>query len=146
MLDQGGTRNVLLFDVDEADRVFLEIVYVTVEDRRDDARIVLGVVGRRTDDLLLRRRGTHRDRPHVAGHHTALADDFVEGDACGHRHVERLDVAEERQRDEVVAVFFDQPADATTLSPEDQRHGSTVVDRVPALGRGAVEAHDPIAA
>ena len=53
------------------------------------------------------------------------------------------DVAEEGQRDEVVAVLAHEAADALALAAEHEGHGTAVVHRVPALGARGVEAHHP---
>ena len=69
--------------------------------------------------------------------------DLVERDPRGHRDVERADVAEERDRHQVVAVLAHQPADAAALAAQHERHRPLVVHRVPALRARGVEADHP---
>src|SRR6266705_5841067 len=86
----------------------------TVRDRAGHrSRIVLEIARTRAHDLG--RGWTRRDRPHVAGHRAPLADCLEERDPRRHRHVDGIDVAEERDRGQVVAMLTDQPPDPAAL-------------------------------
>jgi hypothetical protein len=110
------------------------------------ARIVLVVVHRGAYDLRARPRRARGDRSDVTRDDAPLANHLVERDARRHRHVQRGDVAEEGEGDEVVAVLADQAPKALALSAEHQGDGTSTVDLVPPLRARRVEPDDPDAA
>jgi hypothetical protein len=108
------------------------------------ARIFFAIFrGRSDDDRLLRREGARRDRPSQRRNGAALPHGFVEGDSRGHGNVERRHLTEDGQGDHVIAVLLHQPANAFAFTTQHQNDRPLVVDRVPSLLAGAVEAHDP---
>jgi hypothetical protein len=108
------------------------------------ARILLPIFGRRTDDdRLLGREGARWNGPSQRRDGAALPHGLVESDARGHGNVERRHLTEDWQGDHVIAVLLHEPANAFAFAAQDQNDGPFVIDGVPALFAGPIEAHDP---
>jgi hypothetical protein len=106
-------------------------------------RVALVVIGAGTDIGLDGVETLGRYGPHVARRHAALPDDLIEGDPGHHGDIERSHLAEEWERDHVVATLSHETADPLPFSAQNDRHRTLVVDGVPSLPPFGIEPDHP---